>query len=1118
MIKLYTLILLSVLIGSTLQAQIKQISDINTAGNSGIGNPFVFNGEIYFEADNGSDIGDELYKIAADGTVTLFKNINADPEDTTPNSDPGNFIEYNGKLYFNANSGDKTGADKELWVTDGSPENTYMVMDIQPGVNKGANPQHMFVFNGQLYFQAHDGSSTQWWKYDGVSDPVKVTELNGNGFATPSWPVVDPAKNIVYFQANNGRNELHIMKSDETIEVIDINPTSHGYNGLNSTLFNGKLFFEGDNGTNGDELWISDGTEAGTKMLLDINPGPGNSDPKNFTELDGKLYFVVDDGNGDQLYVTDGTTEGTKLVISFIGYDAKVDNLFAYKGKLYFSAVDVVRGEELWVFDGSKAELIKDLNTEGDSKPEGFTIVNDLLFFEAADETGTKLWVTDGTKEKIIPVALDFANSIDPIDVNSGEFAIVGTKLFFSADDAQGDDIFMVDTKDILSRSKQASNINANANSNIDDPFVFNSEIYFEADDGTDIGDELYKIAADGTVKLFKNINVDNEDTTPNSDPGNFIEYKGKLYFNANDGDKTGNDKELWVTDGTPGNTAMVFDIQPGSNKGSNPQHMFIFNDNLYFQAHDGSSTQWWKYDGTNDPVKVTELNGNGFATPMYPVVDPVNNWVYFQANNGRNELHIMKADETVEIIDINATSHGYNGRESVIFGGKLFFEGDDGTNGDELWISNGTLAGTEMLSDINTNGNSDPNSFTELNGKLYFAADNGNGDQLFVTDGTAAGTTLVNEPFAGDDGKVDNLCAFNGKLFFSATDGANGEEIWVYDGTEAKMLKDINSEGDSDPKGFKEVDGLLFFEAADTSGTKLWVTDGTEEHTMLVAEALNTTTDPTDVDADEFAVVGTLLYYTADDEQGDDFFMVDANKLFSYNVTFEVAEENGPVANAQVTFDGATKNTDNAGRVLFPEVRMGDSLIYQVAADDYLDMDSTLNVVDGNVYETVTLTHDPNFDVTFTVTDKHGNPIVGATINFNGASQDTDENGTIEFSSIEAGERLAYTVSIDGYNAESGTVTIVDQDVTIEVTLILTGIKDVSKMDYKIYPNPTTGIIHIEGQVVNGIFKIYDVNQRLVSSGNLHTKTISVDLAPGLYFLQIENNHTKAVEKIIIK
>ena len=81
------------------------------------------------------------------------------------------------------------------------------------------------------------------------------------------------------------------------------------------------------------------------------------------------------------------------------------------------------------------------------------------------------------------------------------------------------------------------------------------------------------------------------------------------------------------------------------------------------------------------------------------------------------------------------------------------FFTASDNTVGNELWVSDGTAEGTQLLVDINTlfSGSylytvgSYASNFTEFNGQLFFTASDGTtGNELWVSDGTAEGDKPV--------------------------------------------------------------------------------------------------------------------------------------------------------------------------------------------------------------------------------------------------------------------------------------------------------------------------------------------------------------------------------------
>src|SRR5690242_3153075 len=74
----------------------------------------------------------------------------------------------------------------------------------------------------------------------------------------------------------------------------------------------GTAYFVADDGVHGYELWRSDGTDAGTSMVVDLTPGPGNS-VYNLRSIDGALYFK-NPADNYSLWTSDGTAAGTHKI------------------------------------------------------------------------------------------------------------------------------------------------------------------------------------------------------------------------------------------------------------------------------------------------------------------------------------------------------------------------------------------------------------------------------------------------------------------------------------------------------------------------------------------------------------------------------------------------------------------------------------------------------------------------------------------------------------------------------------------------------------------------------------------------------------------------------------
>ncbi|QBE70065.1 hypothetical protein SynWH8101_2493 [Synechococcus sp. WH 8101] len=324
----------------------------------------------------------------------------------------GEHTAVNGSLFFSGANSENPN-DTELWKSDGTPEGTVRVKDINPGSN-ASNPSHLTAIGSTVYFAANDGNGNKLWKSDGTDSGTVVAEDdNSRTFADPKgFAVIDSTLYFTTYDEDNlgelwktdgsssgtalikagiagspnsprPTNELkavgselyfanytdelglelwkHDSESGNTGIVKDIAPgESYGIkNGSYPGRFtaNGStLYFVAENSTYAGELWKSDGTEAGTILVKDIRPGSAHSNMSNLTSIGSDIYFTADDGlKGTELWKSDGTEAGTILVkdIRPGSLSSSPNSLAAFGSTLYFRANDGSNGFELWTSDGT---------------------------------------------------------------------------------------------------------------------------------------------------------------------------------------------------------------------------------------------------------------------------------------------------------------------------------------------------------------------------------------------------------------------------------------------------------------------------------------------------------------------------------------------------------------------------------------------------------------------------------------------------------------------------------------------------------------------------------------------------------------------------------------------
>ncbi len=414
-----------------------------------------------------------------------------------------------------------------------------------------------------------------------------------------------------------------------------------------------------------------------------------------------------------------------------------------------------------------------------------------------------------------------------------------------------------------------------------------NNNIFFRANDGLS-GFELWK--SDGTTtgtSLIKDMN-------PNGDGLNslfnspFAVLNNTIFFAGGD---NMNGIELWKSDGTSVGTMMIKDIYPGSSTSiRTPGEMVQLNGNIYFSADDGNaSDELWQTDGTSfGTTLVKDIASVGGSYIKY--LTRSNNTLFFSADDFSHGAELWKTDGTsggtVMVKNIE-TSGGSYPQFLIDVNGILYFAAYTSAHGKELWKSDGTDAGTMMVKDINPgSANSinytNVNNFINVNGTLYFSADDGvNGIELWKTDGTDAGTVMIKDIRPGSAGGLDlsNYKTFmniNNTLYFTANDGVIGTELWKTDGTPAGtvLVKDLRpgSMG-SDPKELINFNNVLYFNA-NNSVSRLWKSDGTAGGTnMINSQAPGSPTSLT--------VMGSNLYfYGSDLNHGGELWKYDGSNM----------------------------------------------------------------------------------------------------------------------------------------------------------------------------------------------------------------------------------------------
>jgi ELWxxDGT repeat protein len=773
----------------------------------------VLDGRLLFAATDGQ-LGRELW--LSDGTPAGTARAS---DFSAPGARPDALTVVGGQAFFTL---DDAATGRELWRTDGTPAGTRLVADIHP--TGSSNPALLTPFAGRLFFVADDGThGREIWSSDGTPGGTSMLTDLRPGSASPQvtmlYPGPTPAGDRLFFNADAGGSPatgVELWATDGTAAgtrlVKDIFPGTGGSLPGSFATFKESVYFAASDGRSGRELWRTDGTDAGTLLVSDLQPGNTAGEPTDLTPLGDRLLFVAWRPAGDGhtffrgLWSTDGTANGTIPI-----QPATPDNVYVWRDlrvvgdRVVFVGSTPQTGQEPWATDGTDAgtTLLRDIATgPSGSRPMPLANAGNRLVFAATDIIhGAAPWVTDGTPDGTILLG-----------------RVAG------------------DTRGVqMSRVVPAGNF-LYAFGGYDSPYLGTTLSGLWRSDGSVAGTTL--VAADPSFPR---------------EPAFALAAGNKLFFGG---------YGIWATDGTTAGTYKMHDGRlPDRFSVGQAQQVAVVGDALYFSIQpDYAADELWKSDGTPEgTVLVKSFGGLAERYRAAAFLRPLGDQLFFYTTDGIHGYEPWVSDGTEQgtqlLYDVNPGPEGSNlfATPAAILaapvGDKVYFRASDGTHFNALWLTDGTPAGTRFVKDLV------PGSGMSLETRpwpiwapdgdiLYFQAFDPTGELgVWRSDGTDAGTQEI---VGGMSNWLTGLATWNHGLYIPFNTGTSTPPLTAWsmyrsDGTTAGTTlvrtfgADTSYSSPADPVAGPDA---VYFMARGTTGRDLWKTDGTPGGTVLVHDS----------------------------------------------------------------------------------------------------------------------------------------------------------------------------------------------------------------------------------------------------------------------------------------
>jgi ELWxxDGT repeat protein len=744
----------------------------------------LWRGRLYFLAVHGEAGMWGLWSI--EGTQAEPRLIH---RVTKPEGYPGRLAATPSHLFFTSGE-----AGEDLWVTGGSPADTRPVADFDPPTPDHFGPpdvNSMTASGDRVFFEIQRaGHSFEIWQSDGTAEGTRpLIELPARVLG--AWNLQRVGRHWLFVAATVDSPPVLWTVDDGFTAAARLTGCDGGIcpslepSALSTTAE--PLLFAGFDSVHGSEPWVTDGTGPGTRLLADICPGScgGISHsldfPGDLRSPSGITYFrALSEAENyetgrDELWVTDGTSAGTHRVA---GHFAGLGFL---NGRAYFgSSGQGHPASELWSTDGTPGQdrrVAVLRRQEPGSAPAFQPFGNGALLVASKGSGRAALWRSDGTPQGTFQLD-DFSqdNQTAFVYFLGPERSFQLLQVYrerFDFDPQARTEIWRTDGTPRGTRAIATFPPMDYMGEGIswDGKLLFVISSYpdysFWSSDGTGVG----------TREILPLL------PSAGNNPHGLVTIGPRFLFFTQVGTDDRPRSGLFISDGTAAGTLEVVRLAGYANL---PVQI---GGTVFFQITRNFSNQVWRTDGT--PA------GTRLALPLLDTADlqSVGGSLYLTADlsadpeGGRGLFRVSPSGgEPILLARIShyAGASLYSPLQLSQAGDRLFFTIQEIGRGFELWITDGTPAGTRRVRRFQPTPSEfrDPETLISTNGRTFFAASDGlRGRELWESDGTYEGTRIVADLAPGGFSSIPFPSSFgvaNKFLFFAADDGRTGVEPWA--------------------------------------------------------------------------------------------------------------------------------------------------------------------------------------------------------------------------------------------------------------------------------------------------------------------------------------------------